>query len=379
MSKNRFKVFHLGGIGMGFFKKQFLDIIQWLDESSNTLVYMFPMEDQEIQNGAQLTVRPGQVAIFVEQGQIADVFGPGMYELTTANLPILSNLKHWSYGFKSPFKSDVYFMNMKEFLDNKWGTSSPLWIPDSQFGQVQVRAHGTYAFKIENPVVFFTQIAGAKSRYTLEQIREQLRSFIVTKLADILGSLNITVVQMASNYNEIGEAVQDTIGESFKALGLKMSHFTINNIGLPEEIEKTLKDVTSMNMLGSIQNDKLSKIQILKQLEIMEAATKNSGMNSMTQGAMGLGMGVQMAQAMAQNLGQMNANQANVNATPVNVAPVGGTITCTGCQKPIPEGSKFCPECGTKVEASNTKFCPQCGQKADPNSKFCMECGTKLA
>nr|WP_302597006.1 SPFH domain-containing protein [uncultured Cellulosilyticum sp.] len=359
---------------MGFFKKQFLDSIQWLDESSNTLVYMFPMEDQEIQSGAQLTVRPGQVAIFVDQGQIADVFGPGMYELTTANLPLLADLKHWSFGFKSPFKSDVYFLNMKDFLDNKWGTNNPVWIPDSQYGQVQVRAHGTYAFKIENPVVFFTQVAGTKSRYTLENIREQLRSFIITKFADIIGSLNITVVQMAANYIEIGEALQDAVADSFKALGLTLTHFTISNIGLPEEIEKTLKDVTSMNMLGSIQSEKLSKIQILKQLDIMEQATKNPGMNGMAQSGMGLGMGMQMAKNFSDNMNQMN-HTASQNAT----APTAGMMTCGKCGHSIPQGSKFCPECGNKVEAAESKkFCTQCGTVAAPGAKFCVQCGNKF-
>ncbi|WP_054740336.1 SPFH domain-containing protein [Cellulosilyticum ruminicola] len=367
---------------MGFFKKQFLDAIQWLDESSNTLVYMFPMEDQEIQSGAQLTVRPGQVAIFVDQGQIADVFGPGMYELTTANLPLLADLKHWSFGFKSPFKSDVYFLNMKEFLDNKWGTNNPIWIPDSQYGQVQVRAHGTYAFKIENPVVFFTQVAGTKSRYTLENIREQLRSFIINKFADIIGSLNVTVVQLASNYIEIGEALQDAVAESFKALGLTLTHFTISNIGLPEEIEKTLKDVTSMNMLGSIQNEKLSKIQILKQLDIMEQATKNPGMNSMTQSGMGLGMGMQMAKSFADNMNQMN-NVGAQNGTPQQQAqatPQGAMITCKACGHSIPQGSKFCPECGAKVEApTGKKFCSQCGNEVASGAKFCPQCGNKVS
>lgn len=366
---------------MGFFKKQFLDAIQWLDESSNTLVYMFPMEDQEIQSGAQLTVRPSQVAIFVDQGQIADVFGPGMYELTTANLPLLADLKHWSFGFKSPFKSDVYFLNMKEFLDNKWGTNNPIWIPDSQYGQVQVRAHGTYAFKIENPVVFFTQVAGTKSRYTLENIREQLRSFIINKFADIIGSLNVTVVQLASNYIEIGEALQDAVAESFKALGLTLTHFTISNIGLPEEIEKTLKDVTSMNMLGSIQNEKLSKIQILKQLDIMEQATKNPGMNSMTQSGMGLGMGMQMAKSFADNMNQMN-NVGASNPAPQQqaaAAPQGGMMTCNQCGHSIPQGSKFCPECGAKVEApTGKKFCSQCGNEVAPGAKFCPQCGNKF-
>ena len=360
---------------MGFFKKQFLDAIQWLDESSNTLSWMFPMEDQEIQSGAQLTVRPGQVAIFVDQGQIADVFGPGMYELTTANLPLLADLKHWSFGFKSPFKSDVYFLNMKEFLDNKWGTNNPVWIPDSQFGQVQVRAHGTYAFKIENPVVFFSQIAGTKSRYTLENIREQLRGFIITKFADIIGSLNITVVQMASNYNEISAALQEAVAESFKALGLTLTHFTVSNIGLPEEIEKTLKDVTSMNMLGSIQDEKLNKMKVLKQLDIMEQATKNPGMNGMAQSGMGLGMGMQMAKSFTDNMNQMN--------TPINSQPTPNAgvqmIPCSSCGKSIPQGSKFCPECGAKVVAVESKaFCTQCGAAVTPGAKFCMQCGNKL-
>lgn len=367
-------------IEMGFFKKQFLDIIQWLDESSNTLVYMFPMEDQEIQNGAQLTVRPGQVAIFVDKGQIADVFGPGMYKLETANLPLLSNLKSWSYGFKSPFKSDVYFLNMKEFLDNKWGTANPIWIPDSQFGQVQVRAHGNYAFKIENPVVFLNNIAGTKSKYRLEDITAQLRGFIVSQFSDIIGSLHLTVTQIASNYNEIGDALKETLAKPFGDLGLSVTQFTIGNIGLPEEIEKHLKELTGMNILGSVQNDKMSKIQILKQLEIMEKSVGNSGINSMMQSGMGLSMGMQMAGTFAQGLGQMNANATNTGTNNTVNASQEQLIACQSCHAMIKKGSKFCPECGIKVEEASKKgkFCPQCGTLAEESMKFCMECGTKL-
>ncbi len=373
---------------MGFFKKQLLDIIQWLDESSNTLVYMFPMEDQEIQNGAQLTVRPGQVAIFVEQGQIADVFGPGMYNLETKNLPLLSDLKGWAYGFKSPFKSDVYFLNMKEFLNNKWGTNNPVWIPDSQFGQVQVRAHGNYAFKIENPVVFLTNIVGTKSRYRLEDITEQLRGFIVNQFTDIIGSLQLTVTQIASNYNEIAAALSDTLGEPFGKLGLSVTHFTIGNIGLPEEIEKHLKELTGMNILGSVQNDKLSKIQILKQLEIMGKSTENDGLNAMMQNGMGLGMGLHMGNAFAGGLNQMNANQmaqaAAMNAQPVSTpvapaTPAGELMPCPNCQSMIKQGSKFCPECGQKIEVVEKKrFCTGCGKPIEGGVKFCPECGTKI-
>ena len=375
----------LGGFRMGFFKKQFLDIIQWLDESSNTLVYMFPMEDQEIQNGAQLTVRPGQVAIFVEQGQIADVFGPGMYKLETKNLPILGDLKGWAYGFKSPFKSDVFFLNMKEFLNNKWGTNNPIWIPDSQFGQVQVRAHGNYAFKIENPVAFLTNIVGTKSRYRLEDITEQLRGFIINQFSDLIGSLHLTVTQIASNYNEIAAALSETLGEPFGKLGLSVTHFTIGNIGLPEEIEKNLKELTGMNILGSVQNDKLSKIQILKQLEIMSKSTENDGLNAMMQNGMGLGMGIHMGNAFAGGLNQLNANQmtqtSSVNGAHTHEQPesMGDLMPCANCNSMIKKTSKFCPECGQKVEvAEKKKFCSECGTPAEPGVKFCSECGTKI-
>lgn len=378
---------------MGFFKKQLLDIIQWLDESNDTLAYMFPMEDQEIQNGAQLTVRQGQVAIFVDKGQIADVFGPGMYKLETANLPLLSDLKSWGYGFKSPFKSDVYFINMKEFLENKWGTANPVWIPDSQFGQVQVRAHGSYAFKIDNPVNFLTNVVGTKSKYRLEDITAQLRSFILTQFSDIIGSLNLTVTQIASNYNEVGEALKETLAKPFGDLGLSITQFNIANIGLPEEIEKHLKELTGMNILGSVGNDKLSKIQILKQLEIMEKSTNNEGINAMMQSGMGMGMGMQMAGMFANGLGQMNQVNSQANLMPQGnqvsqVAPQqnnqqtqqSGGMSCPNCHANINEGAKFCPECGTKIEVvkPKAKFCSECGAKVVDGMKFCSECGNKL-
>lgn len=369
---------------MGFFKKQLLDIIQWLDESNDTLAYRFPMEDQEIQNGAQLTVRQGQVAVFVDKGQIADVFGPGMYKLETANLPILSDLKSWGYGFKSPFKSDVYFINTKEFLENKWGTASPVWIPDSQFGQVQVRAHGSYAFKVENPVLFLTNVVGTKARYRLEDVTAQLRSFILTQFSDIIGSLNLTVTQIASNYNELGEALKETLSKPFGDLGLTVTQFTIGNIGLPEEIEKNLKELTSMNILGSVGNDKLSKIQILKQLEIMDKSASNSGINAMMQSGMGMGMGMQMAGMFNNGLQQMNQTSAhcetNQSGTNQSASHKGQGVSCPNCQATISSGSKFCPECGTKLETvkPKAKFCPECGAKAVEGMKFCSECGHKL-
>ena len=376
---------------MGFIRKQFLDIIQWLDDTNNTILYMFPMEDQEIQNGAQLTVRPGQVAVFVDKGQIADVFGPGMYKLTTENLPVLSSLKSWAYGFKSPFKADVIFINMKEFLSNKWGTANPIWIPDSQFGQVQVRAHGSYSFKVENPVKLINQIAGSKTIYRLEDITTQLRSIIVNQFSDAIGSLHLTVVQLASNYNEIAEALKETLGKPFGDLGLCVTQFTINNIGLPEEIEKSLQELTHMNILSSVQNDKMSKLQILKQMEIMEKATENPGMNSMMQSGMGMGMGMQAANTMMNmNMQQQQMMQQQQIMQQQQQAPsmpnTADMMPCPKCQAMIRRDAKFCSQCGVKVEPpvaaptqkANPKFCPQCGKPAEPGVKFCSQCGSAL-
>ena len=372
---------------MGFIRKQFLDIIQWLDETNNTLVYMYPMEDQEIQNGAQLTVRPGQVAVFVDKGQIADVFGPGMYKLTTENLPLLSDLKSWSYGFKSPFKADVFFISMKDFLNNKWGTANPVWIPDSQFGQVQVRAHGGYAFKVENPVKLINNVASTKSIYRVEDTSTQLRSITLNQFTDAVGSLHLTVTQLASNYNEIAEALKETLARPFGDLGLCVTQFTINNIGLPEEIEKSLQELTHMNIVSSVQNEKMSKLQILKQLEIMEKSTENPGMNGMMQSGMGLGMGMQAASTFASGMQQMNMNAMQqpqqMQQAPMQQAAQVEMMSCPKCQAMIKKGSKFCSECGSKVEvaapsATKPKFCPQCGTPADPNMKFCTECGKKF-
>ena len=366
---------------MGFFRKQFIDIIEWLDETSNTLSYKCDFQDNEIQNGAKLTVRQSQVALFVDKGQIADVFGPGMYEIKTENMPILADLRGWAYGFKSPFKSDVYFLSMKECLNNKWGTGSPIWIPDTQFGQVQVRAYGSYSFKIDNPVIFLTEIVGTRSAYKTSDITDQLKEVIISEFTDIIGSLKLTVVQLASNYNELGEALEETLQHSFKKLGLTLTSFKIGNIGIPPEIEKNLNELTGMNILGSVGNDKLSKIQILKQLEIMNTAAGNQGMNSMMQAGMGMTMGMQMGNSFASNMNSVNQTSANNNVSPQtnSISKGEGNIVCSSCLANIKSGSKFCPECGTKVElVKKNKFCPECGTSAPEGTKFCMECGTKI-
>ena len=369
---------------MGFFRKQLIDIVEWLDETSNTLAHKCDFEDNEIQSGAKLTVRQGQVALFVDKGQIADVFGPGMYELKTENMPILADLKGWGYGFKSPFKSDVYFLSIKECLNNKWGTGSPIWIPDTQFGQVQIRAYGNYTFKVDNPVTFLTEVVGTKCSYKTSDIVEQLKEIIVSEFSDIIGSLNLTVVQLASNYNELGEALEETLQNSFKRLGLTLTSFKIANIGIPPEIEKNLNELTEMNILGSVGNDKLNKIQILKQLEIMSKSAENPSTNSMMQAGMGMTMGMQMGNTFANTMNNLNLHQtqSDFNQNLENQTKVSeniDTVVCGRCSATIKSSSKFCPECGNRVEIANkTKFCTECGTPAPDGTKFCTECGTKI-
>ena len=365
---------------MGFFKKQLLDIIQWLDQSEDTLVYMYPMEDQEIQYGAQLIVRPGQMAVFVDKGEIADLFGPGTYKLETENLPFLGDLKGWAYGFKSPFKSDIFFVSTKEIINNKWGTPGPIWIPDPQFGQVQVRAFGTYTFSITEPKQFIQTVSSTNQKYTKESINNQLKDYIVNHFSDAIGSLNVTVARIASQYNEISEQMIKDVGEAFKKFGLQIQSFTIGNISLPEELQKSLQELTDMNIRGSVDTEQLSRIQTIRQMDIMEKSAENDGLNSMIQGGMGLGMGIHMGQALSQGL-------QNVNHPTPGVAPIAPTPTkvahevgrkCLQCGTMLSDTAKFCPECGTKVEVERPKFCPECGTKAEMGAKFCNECGTKL-
>lgn len=384
---------------MGFLKKQLLDIIQWLDDSQDTMVYMYPMEDQEIQHGAQLTVRPGQAAVFVEKGQVADVFGPGTHKLETANLPVLGDLKGWAFGFKSPFKSDVFFVNTKEMLANKWGTPGPIWIPDPQFGQVQVRAFGAYTFSITEPKQFIEVVSSTNKKYTKELINTQLKEYIINHFSDAIGSLNVTVAQIASQYNEISAQMIQDVGESFKGFGLSLNTFTIGNISLPEELEKSLRELTDMNIRGSVAADRLAKIQSLRQLDIMEKSTENDGLNAMIQGGMGLGMGVHMGKVFSEGMSNMNGQMPNTTMPHANIqetmvaAGVSGAVAgttgnsetrsgkvCQNCGHTVSDNAKFCNECGTKIEIAKPKmkFCTECGVKVEEGAKFCNECGTKL-
>ncbi|MCF0205953.1 MAG: SPFH domain-containing protein [Bacteroidales bacterium] len=286
---------------MGLFDKlkgEFIDIVEWLDPSNNTIAYRFERYQNEIKMGAKLTVRESQVAVFVNEGQIADVFQPGMYTLSTENMPILSTLKGWKYGFNSPFKAEVYFVNTKKFMDNKWGTPNPIPVRDAEFGSVRLRAFGTYEYRVEDAAKFIREVVGTDGDFTVDKINNQLRNIIVTRFADAVAEAHIPLLDMASNYNEFSEKISQTIIDEYKEYGLNLTKFLVSNITLPEEVEKALDKRSSMNILGD-----MNQYKQFQAANAMEAAATNPG--GMGSDGMGMGMGFAMAGQMMSAMNPM--------------------------------------------------------------------------
>ncbi len=363
---------------MSFLKKQFLDILEWEDSGQEILVYKYPMQDNEIQNGGKLVVRPGQGAIFVNEGKIADVFlEPGTFPLTTQTLPLLTNLKSWAYGFKSPFKSDVYFISTKRFIDQKWGTPQPVLIPDPKFEQVEIKAFGTFSFRVMDPAQLLVDVTSTNKLYTVEDIRGQLRSYIVSNFSPIVAQQGITVAQLVNNYQVIDEAVLKAVNVRFQSLGLEIISFTTQNISLQKELQEALRKRSSVNIMGDL--DTYSQVQ---KLEVMKESVKNPGINAMNQAGLGLGIGAGMGAAMAQGMHQQTGAPApGATAQQPPAAPAAaGMINCSQCGTPSQLGAAFCGKCGSKLEVAQpqVKFCTKCGSENSAEAAFCAQCGQKL-
>jgi membrane protease subunit (stomatin/prohibitin family) len=293
-------------------KNEFVDIIEWTDDSHNTMVWRFPRYQNEIKYGAQLTVRESQQAVFVNEGQIADVYRPGRYTLETQNMPILATLKGWKYGFNSPFKAEVYFVNTRNFIDQKWGTKNPIMLRDQEFGPIRLRAFGTYALRITDAGKFIKEIAGTQGHFTTEDVTEQLRNLIITRFTDAIGESKIPILDLAANYDELSKFITGKVAPEFGEYGLEVTKFLVENISLPPEVEQALDKRSSMGILGN-----LNAYTQFQAANAMEAAAKNPG-GSAGEG-IGLGMGFAMAQQMAQSL---NQNQQAPNAGMPGPPPV---------------------------------------------------------
>lgn len=274
------------------FKKQFIDVIEWNEDTQGVLSYRFPMTDREIQNGAQLTVRDTQLALFVNEGQIADLFESGMHTLATNSLPVLTNLRNWDKGFQSPFKSDLYFYSTREQLDQRWGTPNAIVIKDKQFGPLRVRAHGTYSYKLKNPKIFFTKVSGTKDVFTTQELEGQLRSAILTHLATFMGKLEVNFIDMAANQMDFSNTLKGALVDLFTSYGLSLESFFVQSVSLPEELQGHLDKMASMKMVGDLKT--YAQFQAADSISI---AAKNEG-GAAGAGA-GLGVGMAMSQAMA--------------------------------------------------------------------------------
>ncbi len=285
---------------------EFIDIIEWLDDSQDTIVYRFERHNNEIKHGAQLTVRESQAAVFVNEGQIADVFGPGRYELTTQNMPILSTLKGWKYGFNSPFKAEVYFVNTKRFTDLKWGTMNPVMMRDQDFGIVRVRAFGSYAMRVADPAKFLKELAGTDWQFTTDEVSNFIRNNIVSKFSESVAAAGIPVIDLAAKYSEVGEQIRGTFAPAMAEVGIEILNFLIENVSVPPEVEAAIDKRSSMGAVGD-----LGKYTQFQAATAMEKAAENPG----GLGAAGIGMG--MASAMTQAMmGQQQAPAAQAPAPP---------------------------------------------------------------
>lgn len=343
--------------------------VVWNDDSKNTLVYKYPLKNygREINNKSTLTVKESQCAIFVHKGQIADVFGPGLYDLGTDIFPILSKLAGWKYGFQTPITCDIYYINTKQFTNIQWGTKNPIMMSDSRFGMVRVRAFGTFSYKVDDPAVFLKELFGTNSTFVTDDINDFLKSMLLSCFADSLGESKVSALDLAANTLEFNEIVKGSVQNKFNELGLKLVNLFIENMSLPEEVTKAMDERTKLGILGD-STDTLMKVSAA---EAMKTAAANQGVGgAFMAGGVGMGAGVGIGAIMANAMAGSN-NQNNGNAN--NVA--GGTV-CPSCGKTVPAGSKFCPECGKAVSA--TKFCPECGAKVSAGAKFCPECGKKL-
>ena len=308
---------------MDFIKKQFIDILQWTEDGDGTLAWRFPMADFEIQYGGSLTVRESQMAVFVNEGKVADVFGPGTYKLTTQTLPVLTYLKNWDKLFESPFKSDVYFFSTRQQVDQRWGTQQPVTIRDKDFGAVRLRTFGNFAYRIADPKKFHTEISGTRERYTVADLDGQLRGMMLQHISDAVAGSGIAFLDLAANQVEFAKQLQAATAASFEALGLKLESVTVQNVSLPDELQKILDQKIGMGMVG---ND-MAKFMQYQTAQAMPELAKGAaeGGGGLAGGAMGLGAGVALGQVMAQQLGSaLQATQPAAAAAPMAPPPVPG-------------------------------------------------------
>ncbi len=338
--------------------------IEWADSSKNTIVYKYPFKKsgREVNNRSTLTVRESQCAVFVYKGEIADIFGPGLYDLKTQIFPILTKLVAWKYAFETPITLDVYFINTKQFTDIKWGTQNPIIMRDPEFGMVRVRGFGAFSFKVDDPAIFLKELFGTNSSYSTQDITGYLKTMLVSTLSDAIGESQISALDLAGNTLEFNEIVKRKVQASFNGIGLKLCNLLIENMSVPTEVEKAFDERTKLGILG----DKTDVLMKVSAAEAMKDAAKNPA-NGMASAGIGLGAGI--------GIGQMFQEAMRSNKTEQPKQEKEDKKTCPKCGAKVSKTAKFCQECGEKLESK--RFCQECGAELNANAKFCPLCGTK--
>ena len=347
---------------MGLFsriKKQMLKVVEWTDSSTDVMVYKFPLNDRyALMKGSQLVVRESQEAIFVNEGKIADIFPAGRYELDTKNLPVLTKILSWKYAFETPFTGDIYYINTKQFTGLKWGTQNPVMMRDKDFGMIRLRGYGVYSFRVSDSETFMREVFGTMRSYSTLDIQDYLKKIIVSALTDSIAETEIPALDLARSYDEIGKFTQKKLGEKFSEYGLELTNLVIENLSLPEEVEKSMDTRTSMGVMG----DKMGTFTQYQTAKAIGDAARN------TSGGAGAGMGIGAGFGFGGLMAKTISDSVNTVSDKKEE-----TLTCSKCGAEVKKGAKFCPECGQKMNA--TKTCAKCGAELKQNAKFCSECG----
>ena len=350
-----------------------LDLIEWVSPTGDEIVARVPQEGSgDIRLGSQLVVRENQVAVFFRDGKTADMFTAGRYTIQTANIPILINLLGAAFDGKSPFRAEVYFVNMRTFTDMKFGTKEPIVYRDKEFGMVRLRAFGTYTMRVQDPRLFVNQIVATKGLYHSEEIKDFLRDVIISRLADLLGERMKTILDLPAVYDEIGQELKERAMKDFEAIGLYMINMYIQAITPPEEVQKAIDERASMAAIGDL--DSYTKFKAARALE--EAARGGEGGEGGAAGAgLGMGAGIGMGMGMAGVIAEtMRGEKGGGGGGPTQ--PGTPPVKCPSCGGDAPSGAKFCPSCGAKMPEPSK--CPKCGADVPSGAKFCPSCGEKL-
>jgi membrane protease subunit (stomatin/prohibitin family) len=370
------------------FSSQFIEVIEWPDARPDDLVFQFPVRGREIKMGAQCVVRESQAAVFFRDGKALDVFGPGRHTITTANVPLLTKLLSLPFGFNSPFKAEVVFVNVREFTDQKWGTPAPVMVRDPEFGPLRLRAFGTYSFQVSDPQLFVNKVVGVQNVFSTDPIANFLRQAIVTRFVDLLGELKIPALDLASRYDELSAAGRAKVEQDFLQYGVRVKAFYLQSITLPEEVEKALDKRSQMGVLGD-----MGRYTQFQTAEAIRDAAKNEGGGSLAGMGAGIGAGAAIGQAMANAMagGRPPAGGPGGSTTGGaggstgggggGIAP-GASEAAGVCPQghATPPRARFCPTCGTAiVAAAASGFCSNCGTEIPSGGKFCPGCGKAVA